>query len=220
MKKKKKRSKPGQQKMVRKNPGPPHGLRLHGLGKAHLGQCSLAPWQVSNILINLKKKNCPLFWISVGSIVFCIKNCVCCPRCLGSLAACISSSSTSWFFSSLRQNCTALRSLASTKTCNSMLHSATFLLRNIMSTAYLIWNHTMIPKKSDFLEESEKKPQHFACFSQASGFTCSVFTSAVIPETPPAAMVLIRVVFPAPLRPTTPYLRPLRRSRTASFRSM
>ena len=36
----------------------------------------------------------------------------------------------------------------------------------------------------------------------ASGFTCSVFTSAVMPETPPAAMVLIRVVFPAPLRPT------------------
>ena len=36
----------------------------------------------------------------------------------------------------------------------------------------------------------------------ASGFTCSVFTSAVMPETPPAAIVLIRVVFPAPLRPT------------------
>ena len=213
--------------------------------------------------------------------------------------ACISSSATSWFFSSLRQNCTALRSLASTKTCEEWMpkkcwtsgfQQTTRILQRIHTHIYIyidlvVGVHKEVPvpdltrhtlscswvSASPFpwsrqsgctagsLVDAQKgalwarsnrvkrqlhviatwRNEKHSCMRQlastiyiyiyiysntihtylyiyrqqsglhfkpaprpASGFTCSVFTSAVMPETPPAAIVLIRVVFPAPLRPT------------------
>ena len=124
--------------------------------------------------------------------------------------ACISSSATSWFFSSLRQNCTALRSLASTKTCEEWMpkkcwtsgfQQATRILQRIHTHIHIyIYSNTIHTYLYIYRQQSGL---HFKPAPRpASGFTCSVFTSAVMPETPPAAIVLIRVVFPAPLRPT------------------
>mmetsp|Transcript_91956 Transcript_91956/g.268918 ORF Transcript_91956/g.268918 Transcript_91956/m.268918 type:complete len:348 (+) Transcript_91956:1419-2462(+) len=53
--------------------------------------------------------------------------------------------------------------------------------------------------------------------TSTSGRTCSVRTDFGICEMPPLAMVLMRVVLPTPLRPTTPYRWPFRSSSTVSF---